>query len=428
MSSGDNLNIPEEETEIEPQSQLDNLQDSPNIEDEKLIDKKKLIEIIASTLILVAAALQGLGDAMHAYVDNGIMTEDEAKEKLMNEINDRTSNITKYIQSGGVGENINAIQKYSVNSQNQLLNQPVTNVPGAAETVDAIFKIGSLTKDVLGATIGKVASGSYNLAKDLVGVGLIKLEESILGQQLANLPEGTTAEKLNYLSQLINEIAEDPEARQAITNLSKSIANLGIQTLEATQPELDELTDKFWTVVNGIASKSAVSAVTTAVSTIMAVIADIPVIGGIIVDMFFAAKVFNNLSETAGYSIEKSTEVFKKGVQTLGTAAGVVADNATPVVESVQEAQQAISNALDKANTISQNVTNINPLNKLDTLSQEVQNPLSQLQQSGGAEGLKKNKEKVKNIKKRIHKTIKKFKGEKELEVKQNKRKSRKHK
>lgn len=40
MSSGDTLNIPETETEIEPQSQLDNLQDNPNIEDEKLIDKK----------------------------------------------------------------------------------------------------------------------------------------------------------------------------------------------------------------------------------------------------------------------------------------------------------------------------------------------------------------------------------------------------
>lgn len=396
------------------QMSVSNIEDPIQEQEESLIDKKKMIELIASVLILVAAALQGLGESMNAYVNSGMMTENVAKQSLMNEIKNRNLNVGKFIQSGGVG----AVQRYST------LNQPVTNVPGTAETVDALFKIGSLTKDVAGATIGKIASESYNLAKSLLEVAITKLEESILGQQFVNLPEGTTAEKLNYISDLVNEIAQDPEARQAIINLSKSLANLGIQTLDATQPELDELTNKFWTVANGIANKSAVSAVTAVVSSILAVIADIPVIGGIIVDIFLAAKTFSTIANTASYSIEKSSEVFQKGVQTLGTAANVIADNATPIVQASQNAQQAVSNVLNKVSSYPQQIQQSMPgIPIYDSSEQSIPGIPIYGNKSGGAESLKNNK-KIQKIKERIRRTVKKFKGEKE--VKQTKRKSRK--
>ena len=385
--------------------------------EQNAIDKKRLIEILSSVILLIAAALQGLGESMQAYVQNGVMTEDEAKQALMNEIYNRTSNLSKIVQSGGAAaQDLNAVQRYQAN---QALQAPVTNVTGAADTVNALFEIGRLTKEIAGSTINKIASQSYELAKNLLGVALDKVQNSILGQNLANLPGNTTADKLNNLSVLVNEIAQDPQAREAITNLSKSLANLGIQTLDATQPELDELVEKFWTVANGIASKSAVSAVTVATSAVMAVIADIPVIGGIIVDMFLAAKTFNNLAETAGYSVEKSSEVFKKGVQTFGTAAGVVSDNISPVISAAQNAQEALSNTLERVTNLQTPSINL----------PEVPTPGIPIYDKSGGNANNNSKailEKVNNIKKRIRKTVKRFKGKNEIKQSKNKNKSKK--
>lgn len=397
--------------------------------EQKLIDKKRLIEILSSVIILIAAALQGLGESMQSYVQSGAMSEDEAKQSLMKEINDRNININRLIQSGGAGE-LAAVQKYQAN---QALEAPVTDVTGAADTVNALFEIGKLTKNVAGATIGKIASESYELAKNLLGVALTKLEESVLGVDLANLPGDTTAQKLNNLSALVNEIAQDPEAKEALKNLSKSLANLGIETLEATQPQLDELTEKFWTVANGIASKSAVSAVTVATSAVMAVIADIPVIGGIIVDMFLAAKTFNNLAETAGYSIQKSSEVFKKSVETLGTAAGVVSDNAAPVISAVQNAQEALSNTLERASNLQVPQVSLPQVPQLQvpqvSLPQykvpEVSVPGIPIYNKSGGSTVKAI-EKVNSIKKRIRKTVKAFKGKSDNKQNKNKKKSKK--
>jgi len=398
-----------------------NIDQEEEISQKKLIDKIKLIEILSSVILLIAAALQGLGESMQAYVENGLMTENEAKEALINEINNRTSNISRIIQSGGAAStDLSAVQRYQAN---QALQSPVTNVTGAADTVNALFEIGKLTKDVAGSTISNIASKSYELSKNLLGLALDKAQNSILGQNLANLPGDTTTDKLNNLSILVNEIAQDPQSREAVTNLSKSLANLGIQTLEATQPELDELIEKFWTVANGIASKSAVSAVTVVTSAVMAVIADIPVIGGIIVDMFFAAKTFNNLAETAGYSMEKGSEVFKKGVQTFGTAAGVVSDNISPVISAAQNAQEALSNTLERVNNLQMPSVNI----------PEVSTPVipSIYDKSGGKPISNNNNskallEKVINIKKRIRKTVKRFKGKNNIKQNKNKNKSKK--
>lgn len=416
MSTQDDTNIQTNNSNILNQEQEE-------IE-QKLIDKKRLIEILSSVIILIAAALQGLGESMQSYVQSGAMSEDEAKQSLMKEINDRNINISRLVQSGGAGE-LAAVQKYQAN---QALEAPVTDVTGAADTVNALFEIGKLTKNVAGATIGKIASESYELAKNLLGVALTKLEESVLGVELANLPGDTTAQKLNNLSALVNEIAQDPEAREALKNLSKSLANLGIETLEATQPQLDELTEKFWTVANGIASKSAVSAVTVATSAVMAVIADIPVIGGIVVDMFLAAKTFNNLAETAGYSIQKSSEVFKKGVETLGTAAGVVSDNAAPVISAVQNAQEALSNTLERASNLQVPQVSLPQVPQV-SLPQykvpEVSVPGIPIYNKSGGSTVKAI-EKVNSIKKRIRKTVKAFKGKSDNKQNKNKKKSKK--
>lgn len=383
----------------------DNMQDDN--QDTNLKDKKNVIEILSSVIILVAAALQGLGESMQAYVADGGISEEEVKERLLNEINERNIGISKLVQSGGAGE-VSTIQQYSAQ---QALNAPVTNVTGAAETVNALLKIGKLTKDVAGSTISKIASESYELSKNLLGVAINKLETSVLGQNLVNLPGDTTADKLNNLSALINEIAQDPESRQALTELSRSVANLGIQTLDTIQPELDELTNKFWTVVNNIASKSAVSALTVATSTIMAVIADIPVIGGIIVDMFLAAKTFNNLVITGAEASKGISEVIKEGVKTISTTAGVISENATPVVQAAQNAQTAISDTINKVSNL-----------QLPE-APEIRTPGIPIysQTAGSAD----RKEKIENIKKRIKRTIKNFKGEKIIKKFKNKSRKR---
>ena len=87
--------------------------------------------------------------------------------------------------------------------------------------------------------------------------------------------------------------ADDAEMRELIKKTIVLFSKYLVEVLEESQPEVDILIEKIWKAFNNVASKSAVGFTNASLTAAQAALAEIPGVGGFIILISAAGKMFN---------------------------------------------------------------------------------------------------------------------------------------
>ena len=145
------------------------------------------------------------------------------------------------------------------------------------------------------------------------------------------------------LAATLDAMAKNPEVVRAVREIGMSLSLMGIDLIDAVQPSLEEIASKGWESLEKIGSTSVKGGVDTGVAFAQAMLAEIPVVGGIIDLMFAGGKGLNNI----GKLVNEFTEESGKYIQPVG-------DMIKKGSEVVEKSEQRINNIQQNLNRLSQ--------------------------------------------------------------------------
>ena len=145
------------------------------------------------------------------------------------------------------------------------------------------------------------------------------------------------------LAATLDAMAKNPEVVRAVRDIGMSLSLMGIDLIDAVQPSLEEIASKGWESLEKIGSTSVKGGVDTGVAFAQAMLAEIPVVGGIIDLMIAGGKGLNNMAKL----VNEFTEESGKYIQPVG-------DMIKKGSEAVEKSEQRINNIQQNLNRLSQ--------------------------------------------------------------------------
>ena len=230
------------------------------------------------------------------------------------------------------------------------------------------------------AVNGKLFTLAENATNALLGINSLSsadIEKNITDFFLEN-------------KELLKKMTRDPEVQTALREWVEEVGILNIQLMDMAKPTIDRLVAKSVETISDAGTTAARGIMSTTFNILEALIAEIPVAGGIADIIFAFMRGFNSAMQASAPIVEFSTEAFFRALKTAFTTVTIlktkgadieraalkvqgVVDNITAGVANVQNrvgnVQKGFANIQDKvasAQNIGANVLNkgVNVLNK----------------------------------------------------------------
>lgn len=349
----------------------------------------QLYKAAAIASLLTASALEGAGLALQQAIKDRSLTEEEAKNV-----------VTQMVQRGGAGSMMPNTPTTMATSS------PLNLPPGVQDTTNLILDVAGKTKNVVLDGIDIASKKSYEVGSRLltnaldavVPVDLLNKSYSDINPKLTN--------QLSALASNFEQMAQDPQARQAIANLAKAMADVGIDAINAAKPQIDKLVNRIWEVANNVGSKSIRSAMNVGLAMLITALAEVPVVGGVVVGSLEAGSIFNNVVETGAKAIQGFSQIANDSMDAISTVASTVGQSEGKIKAPLEQVKQ-VYNKFGSSN-IGQRLQSAQQsaqqgFSKFKTQGQTALNAASRPITVGGM------RKKTRRIETRIHKTIKNF-------------------
>jgi len=339
----------------------------------------QLYKAAAIASLLTASALEGAGLALQQAIKDRSLTEEQAKNV-----------VSQMVQKGG--------KATTTMNTSVPLNLP----PGVQDTTNLILDVAGKTKNVVLDGIDIVSKKSYEVGSKLltdaldavVPVDLLNKSYSDINPKLTN--------QISALASNFEKIAQDPQSRQAISNLAKAMADVGIDAIDAAKPQIDKLVNRIWQVANNVGGKSVRSAMNVGLAMLITALSEVPVVGGVVVGSLEAGSIFNNVVETGSKAIQGFSQIANDGMNAISTVASTVGKSEDKIKAPLEQVKQ-VYDKLGSSNVSQRLQSAQQGFSKFKTPGQTA---LTSARRQVTVGGMRK---KTRRIETRIHRTIKNF-------------------
>ena len=317
------MSVPKMDINTKINTKINKLNKFSNLEESNSKPPVKLYKAVSALTLLTAAVFQGIGIALKEAIDKKIIKPKDAEKMVKNMmVNNSINN-----QKGGNGDILE-----------QTINKRPVYVNDGAKIVLEIMK--SL-KNITSKSIALASKKTYDAGSKIISKNLEKIVPlELLDKSYSEVnPEFT--QKIITLTNNLEAVSKDPRTRLAISNLSKAFADVGVDAINASLPNIERLTDKAWNVANQVGSKSIETGVNVALASLMTAVANVPGVGGMVVGGLQAGKTFNNIVETSIKAINGMSEVANEGIDTAIVAANTYEKSKARLEQPIREAKEA---------------------------------------------------------------------------------------
>lgn len=298
-----------------------------NIKDENMNmnnRKPNILTSIADFQLLLGTLLTGLGRGFQ----RAMMEKEREKEKEKGKGNGPVININKKDLSRIGNQLMGGQQRNGQSDKSRNLmdhaRMAKDGIHVASTVVSGLSKQGVALSDTFWSTLIDMATG-----------GVLDKKWSELTPELEK--------RVLTLAATLDAMAKNPEVVRAVRDIGMSLSLMGIDLIDAVQPSLEEIASKGWESLEKIGSTSVKGGVDTGVAFAQAMLAEIPVVGGIIDLMIAGGKGLNNMAKLANEFTEESG----KYIQPVG-------DMIKKGSEAVEKSEQRINNIQQNLNRLSQ--------------------------------------------------------------------------
>lgn len=292
----------------------------------------KLYEAAATLALLTGAALEGAGLALKEAIREKKLNMSEAKQIVGNLAQKGLSG--KHKQSGGVGVDQPAVGQPAVGKNGTL---PLNLPPGVELATNTIIDVASKAKTIVGDGLDIAAKRTYQVGSRLLDDAVdAVVPVELLKKSYGELNPALTA-KLSAIAGNLEAMAQDPEARAAIGNLAKATADIGIDAVNAAVPNINRLVDRVWIVANNVGAKSVRSAMNVGMAMLVTALAEVPVVGGMVVGGLEAGSIFNNVVETGSKAIQGFSQIARDSIDTMSSVAASVGKTQGKLVTPISQ-------------------------------------------------------------------------------------------
>lgn len=344
----------------------------------------QLYKAVAIASLLTASALEGAGLALQQAIKDKTMTKEEAKHV-----------VTQMVQKGGATPTLSSVT-----------SAPLNLPPGVKDTTDLIFNIASRTKDIVMDSIEIASKKSYEVGSRLLTNALDAIVPvDLLNKSYAEINPNLTNQLRNMASNF-EQIAQDPQARQAIANLAKAMADVGIDAINAAKPQIDKLVNQIWEVANNVGNKSVKSAMNVGLAMLITALSEVPVVGGVVVGSLEAGSIFNNVVKTGSKAIQGFSQIAYDSMDTFSTVAQTIGKSKDKIKAPLAQVKQVYNQFGDS--NVGQRLQSVqeSAQQNLRKLQAQGQTALSTARRPLTIGGMRR---KTRRIENRIHRTIKNF-------------------
>lgn len=211
----------------------------------------------------------------------------------------------------------------------------VENTPSMAESLNS--SIGSLfnSDEQVGDKLVKIILSLINTGVDL-GIDLT-LGSGVTEKNIGDLKN----EILNKLV-IVKEFAKDPLIQEKVSEASKELVTLGLETIEEVEKPLNDIVDRLLEMIAETANKTVRGTLETARGVAQSALAEVPVVGGL-VDLFLTAGVaFNRV----GDFVFNATDNVLESTERIGNMIGSVTDNAQRAYQTYDTTKKQITDRI----------------------------------------------------------------------------------
>lgn len=297
--------------------------DEKNMDGKNMDGKPNILTSIADFQLLLGTLLSGLG--------RGFQQAIAKKEKQDGSININKKNLSRMIGNQLIGGQQDVVDGQQRDGQSDKSRKLLDNARMAKDGIDvASTVISGLSKQAIA-----LSDTFWSTLIDMATGGVLEKKWSDLTPELEK--------RVLTLAATLDAMAKNPEVVQAVREIGMSLSLMGIDLIDAVQPSLEEITSKGWKSLQKIGSTSVKGGVDTGVAFAQAMLAEIPVVGGIIDLMIAGGKGLNNMAKL----VNEFTEESGKYIQPVG-------DMIKKGSEAVQKSEQNISKIQQNLNRLSQ--------------------------------------------------------------------------
>jgi len=257
-----------------------------------------ILKSVSDFQVLLGALLSGLGTGFQQAMNK------QKKNNNLNINNKSVSTLGSRLQYFSGGENASPLNNSNnATIQNAKMTRDGINI--ASTVVSGLTKQVISLSDTFWSTLIDVATG-----------GVLEKKWTELTPELEK--------RVLTLAATLDAMSRNPEVVRAVREIGVSLSLMGVDVIQAIQPSLEEIANKSWESLEKIGSTSLKGGVDTAVSFAQAMLAEIPMVGGII-DLFIAggkglnnmAKIINEFTQESSKYIEPVGKMIKKGNEAI---------------------------------------------------------------------------------------------------------------
>jgi len=257
-----------------------------------------ILKSVSDFQVLLGALLSGLGTGFQQAMNK------QKKNNNLNINNKSVSTLGSRLQYFSGGENASPLNNSNnATIQNAKMTRDGINI--ASTVVSGLTKQVVSLSDTFWSTLIDVATG-----------GVLEKKWTELTPELEK--------RVLTLAATLDAMSRNPEVVRAVREIGVSLSLMGVDVIQAIQPSLEEIANKSWESLEKIGSTSLKGGVDTAVSFAQAMLAEIPMVGGII-DLFIAggkglnnmAKIINEFTQESSKYIEPVGKMIKKGNEAI---------------------------------------------------------------------------------------------------------------
>lgn len=283
--------------------------------------------------------------------------------------------------------------------------------PSSSEITSADSPGGQLLKSA--ETIFK---GSLSAADAFIPHSFIS---EYINKDLVNEPFDQVAPNLaNNIREsgiIVKAAIEDPRVRAALEAAIEVYGEAIGEAFDIAKPTIDKLVDSFWITIDNIGVKSARGATNAMIDTVLAPLAEIPILGGLAEVFVAGGKWFNAVaSGMIAPTVVSNGEIVGKGIYmgregvALADKYGAELENVTSnLTSAVSSASQAAESAVKGMEYTSQGVKAARAVNKAKAPPKESKGGHNNPFMIGG--GSKTSKKKARRTSKRLLRSIRRF-------------------
>jgi hypothetical protein len=197
---------------------------------------------------------------------------------------------------------------------NDRMNMNVTNYRmtiGQGENMNNM--VGLFIQDKIQGWLSTFSKAFVHLADSFIPL----MVEATFGSSLQNKSYEELAPEFEKHRRMVEFIMKDPQTRQALHDVLSTYLLFIKEVYDLSQPELNDLVDRFWETLNEVAHKSGVGVTNTAMNFVSSAIAEIPVAGGMIDLVLSILRGFNQF-------MVATSPLVKQSIHTAGRTKALV--------------------------------------------------------------------------------------------------------